>query len=200
MLIASATQGSKIPPLEPDTYPARCIGVYDIGEQYSEQYDKYSRQVVLSFELPFETISIEGKDEPRYMSITTGLSLGSKSKLRQILETWRGKAFTESELQGFDLQTLLGVPCLLSIVQKTSGNGNTYSKVGGVSKLTKGMQVPESSKEPMVFDLDAPDANEKMEQLPEWIKERVKNSKTYKDKVDANPNFTDINPDDLPFN
>ena len=200
MLIASAKKESRIPPLEPDTYPARCVGVYDIGEQYSEKYDKYSRQIVLSFELPFETIKIDDKDEPRYMSITTTMALGSKSRLRQILETWRGKAFTEAELNGFDLAALAGVPCLLSVVQKTSANGNTYSTIGGVSKLTKGMTVPDPFREPVVFDLDAPDMNEKIEQLPEWIQKQIKESKTYKDKQDANPNFMDIDPNDLPFN
>jgi hypothetical protein len=53
-----------------------------------------------------------------------------------------------------------------------------------------------------VFDLDAPDALDKIESLPEWIQERIKKSQSYealKAKGTDAQGFMDINPNDLPF-
>jgi hypothetical protein len=40
------------------------------------------------------------------------LSMHEKSTLRQFLESWRGKAFTEKEALSFDVTALIGKPCL----------------------------------------------------------------------------------------
>ena len=35
----------KAPPLEPGVYIAVCVGVVDLGEQYSEKFKNYSNKV-----------------------------------------------------------------------------------------------------------------------------------------------------------
>jgi hypothetical protein len=50
----------------------------------------------------------------------------------------RGRAFTDSELMGFDLESLIGLPCLLNVVHVTR-DGTTYSNVSSVMRLPKGM-------------------------------------------------------------
>jgi hypothetical protein len=44
-------------------------------------------------------------------------SLNAKGMLRPFLEGWRGRAFTEEELSGFDPKVLIGMSCLLSLVE-----------------------------------------------------------------------------------
>ena len=201
-LIATATKKSSIPLLEADTYPARCIAVIDTGDQVNEMSGTVRREVIIQFELPTETIEVDGEQKPRYMSMTYTMSLSEKAKLRSALETWRGKAFTEDELRGFNLANIVGLPCMLSVIHRQAKNGNTYANIGSISKPMKGMTIPEASSPLVVFDLDADDALDKMQTLPEWVQERIKKSPSYeavmRKGTDAQ-GFMDINPNDLPF-
>ena len=160
------------------------------------------REVIIQFELPTETIEVDGEQKPRYMSMTYTMSLSEKAKLRSALETWRGKAFTEDELRGFNLANIVGLPCMLSVIHRQAKNGNTYANIGSISKPMKGMTIPEASSPLVVFDLDADDALDKMQTLPEWVQERIKKSPSYeavmRKGTDAQ-GFMDINPNDLPF-
>ena len=185
MLTVSAKSKSSVPILEADTYPARCVSLIDVGDQFSEISGRFNRQVVLMFELPTEHVVIDGEKKPRFMSITYTLSLSEKAKLRTILETWRGRGFTDDELKGFDLKQIVGQACMLTVVHKTAKNG-----------------IPEAETPLLIYDLDEPDALEKMEQLPEWVQNRIKQSETYKrmtEQASTAQGFMDVNPDDLPF-
>lgn len=51
----------KMPPVEPGVYMAVCVGVVDLGEQYSEMFKTYSNRVKFVWALPSETIEIDGK-------------------------------------------------------------------------------------------------------------------------------------------
>jgi len=62
--------------------------------------------------------------------------LSEKANLRKDLENWRGKGFTEAELAGFDVESIRGANCLLTITETESGK----RKVSGVTALPKGMQ------------------------------------------------------------
>lgn len=202
MLVAKLTKTSNIPILEAGTYPARCIGIIDTGEQWNEMAGKSRREILFLFELPTELVEIDGEQKPRYMSQTYTMSMNEKAKMRIALETWRGKAFTEEELRGFDLTSVVDKPCMLTVVQKQSKNGKTYANISGIAKLIKGMTIPDAMSTLTVFDLDAPDALEKLETLPEWIQNKIKQSETYKEKIAGATEaqgFMDINPDDLPF-
>jgi hypothetical protein len=66
------------------------------------------------------------------------LSLNEQANLRSILEGWRGKAFSEEELAGFDIAALLGKPCLVDIEHKAKRNGNMKSKVKSVNASPAG--------------------------------------------------------------
>ena len=200
MLIASAKPKSSTPPLEPGSYLARCVQIIDLGEQMNEIAGKLQRQVMLLFEIPFERIEINGDDKPRMISGIYTLSLSDKAKLRGVLESWRGKQFTEEELAAFDLRKILNTPCMLSVVEKTSKtSGNKYSSIGTIARAYKGAIVPPAESPIFVFDLDEPDALGMLETLPEWVQERVKQGQTYKDMISNPDSFEDITSDDVPF-
>ena len=48
----------KVPPVEPGVYIAVCIGVVDLGEQYSEKFKNYANKVKFIWELVGETVEV----------------------------------------------------------------------------------------------------------------------------------------------
>ena len=51
----------KVPPVEAGVYMAVCIGFIDLGEQYSEKFKNYSCKGMYVWELPGETVEIDGE-------------------------------------------------------------------------------------------------------------------------------------------
>jgi len=79
-----------------------------------------------------------GNGKPFTVSRRYNLSLHKKATLRRDLESMRGRAFTDSELMGFDLESLIGLPCLLNLVHVTR-DGTTFSNVSSVMQLPMGV-------------------------------------------------------------
>lgn len=209
-LIAKDTSTGGFDPIEAGTYPAICCAIIDIGLQYNKVYDKENHQVVLMFELPTETFEADGIIRSRTISGTYTLSLTDKSNLRKMLESWRAKAFTPEELEGFDLEKVLGLPCFVNVIDDTNATtGKTYSKIGSVSEVPKGFTAPVGREEPLLFDLEADNAQAILPILPERIKKRIFESETYKKRFGesgvSNESYTNSDgipmpfDDDLPF-
>ena len=57
-----------IPPVPAGGYLAVCVGIYDLGNQYSEKFKSYSPKVMITFDLPQVTVEVDGKQEPRQLS------------------------------------------------------------------------------------------------------------------------------------
>jgi hypothetical protein len=193
--------GGNFPPLEAGSYRAICYGIVVLGTTYNPVFDNAQTKILFLWELPDERIEVNNEDKPRAISNTYTLSLNEKANLRQMLAGWRGRDFTEEELQGFDLVNVLGAPCLLSTTIGVSKQGREFAKVSSVAKLPKGMIVPkETENEKVIFDItNAECPLEEMEKLPEWIQTRIKESVEYKQRVDTS-DFEIISDDeDLPF-
>ena len=69
------------------------------------------------------------------------LSLHEKASLRKDLESWRGRAFNDDELAGFDLENLLGAPAMICVVQ-AAVSGQVYANVTAIMKAPKGLTPP----------------------------------------------------------
>lgn len=192
--------GAKFDPVEAGTYPARCCGVIDLGIQHVEWQgqSKDQEKVMLMFELPTERIEIDGEDKPRWLSIRYTVSLHEKAGLRKTLDAWRGKPMSPEELRGFNIGCLLNAPCMLTVVHKEGSNGGTFANIGGISKPMKGMAVPELENEPILFDMDAEDAEDTFKKLPEWIQNIVEESVTWKERK-ANFSSEDDDDEGLPW-
>ena len=180
-LIINEGASTTIPLLPEDVYPAVCNMLIDLGEQYSEKFDKLSRKVLIGWELPGEVLE---NGETRRLSNTYTASLNSKGNLRKDLISWRGRDFTVDELKKFDLRNIVGAPCMLSVIHKEGQNGK-YAAIGGIMKLPKGMPMPTLSNGYIILDLDEEGVEEKMEALPEWIQTRIKESETWKHLQEA---------------
>lgn len=176
-LIINEGSSTTIPLLAEDTYPAVCNMLIDLGDQYSEKFDKTSRQILICWEIPSEKLD---NGEPRRLSKTYTASLNSKGNLRRDLIAWRGRDFTVEELKAFDLKNIVGAPCMLQVIHRVGQDGTKRAVIGGIMKLPKGMPVPALTNGYTIFDLDADDAVDKLDDLPEWVQERIKGSETWK--------------------
>ena len=165
----------KAPPVEPGAYPAVCIGVIDLGEQYSEKFKSYSNKVQIVWELPTETIEVDGKQEPRQLSKEFTISASKKGNLRGFLSSWNSKAYSDEEFLELDLFDQIGRACQVNVVLNETGE---YSNVESAIPLMKGYPVPTSSTPPIRWDMDHWD-DVVFGGLPEWVQEKIKKSTQY---------------------
>lgn len=131
-----AKQDSKVYQLAPaDVHRAVCVDVVDLGMVRSELYGRsqHKCRIVWEIEEPME----DGR--PFLVGRRFTLSLNEKSALRPFLEAWRGRAFVREELEGFDIERLLGASCLVQVQHITTPDGRTFANVVSVMKLTRGM-------------------------------------------------------------
>lgn len=118
-------------------HQAVCVFVHDIGTHVGEYQGKQNvrHQVIVTWELAEKMKTGEYEGKPFNVSKFYTLSLGDKANLRKDLEGWRGKAFTEEELQGFDLRKLIGVNCFLNLSETENGK----RKIASVNPLPNNM-------------------------------------------------------------
>lgn len=134
--------GGDYQPVPEGTHVARCVRVIDLGMQPgSAQYPDPRPKVLLAWEIPDEPVKVDGEERPGLIMARFSASLHKKSQLRSLLESWRGRAFTEEELKGWSLRSILDVPCMLTVVHSES-QGRTYANVKTCSKLPKGFTAP----------------------------------------------------------
>jgi hypothetical protein len=70
------------------------------------------------------------------------LSFHPKAALRRDVEAWIGP-LTTAQRREFDVETLIGRSCLVSIVHATKPDGRIFANVASVLKLPAGMRAPE---------------------------------------------------------
>jgi hypothetical protein len=113
-----------------------CSKVYDLGLQPGYE-GKPSHKMVILWELAEE--KADGSRHTITKRYTA--SLNQKAALRADLEAWRGKPFTEEELKSFDTDKLIGINCLLNIVETESNAGKKWANVKGIMPTPKGMVI-----------------------------------------------------------
>lgn len=178
---------------------ARCIKLIDLGTQHGEYKGEPTvrNQIVMQWELPHETMEIDGQQKPLIVSKFYTNSLNEKSNLRADLEAWRGRPFTIEELRKFDLEAVLGKPCMVNVVHNDKGR----AKVTSVAAMAKGMTCPEAFNKPMSFWIDPWNDAAYME-LPEGFRKIIAQSDEFKGLNDPGHGVDERHPpadDDIPF-
>ena len=200
-IIASGGGSSGFQEVKAGTYSARCIKVIDLGTQQQNFNGEISwkRQVLVIWEIPSELK--EGTTDPLTISKFYTLSLHEKSNLGIDLTSWRGRAFTEKEKQGFDITKLLGVPCMLNVITSDKGK----SKVGSLMPLLKGTEIAEQITPSLSFAVDDYQNGKKeaFNQLSEGIRNIILRAKEF-EGIEKEDNGTesaggDDDLDDIPF-
>ena len=165
----------KAPPVEPGVYMAVCVGVVDLGEQYSEVYKSYSNKVKFVWALPSELMEVEGKMEERQLSREFSVATKKTSKLRTFLGSWNSKNYTDEEYMELDLFDQIGKACQLNVVLNDTGE---YANVDSIMPIPKGLPAPVSKTAFFTWDMDAWD-DAAFEKLPQWTQEQIKKSTQY---------------------
>ncbi len=71
-------------------------------------------------------------------------SLHEKSSLRHFLEIWRGRGLTRKELDGFDVERVIGVGGAVAMVHRLSERtGKWYANIDSISAMPTGWQLPQ---------------------------------------------------------
>lgn len=193
----------KTPPVEPGVYMAVCVGVVDLGEQYSEVYKNYSNKVKFVWALPSETIEIDGKMEERQLAREFSIATKKTSKLRTFLGSWNSKNYTDEEYMEIDLFGQIGKACQLNVVLNDTGE---YANVDSVMPIPKGIPAPTSKTAFFTWDMDAWD-DATFEKLPAWTQEQIKKSTQYQkehaptDSVEVKPveGMEEVGTQEVPF-
>ena len=168
---------------ESGAYQARCYGLAMIGSHENKYYTDTlpSRKLILFFELSTELHVIDETkgEQPFSANMFFTVSLGKKSNLRPFITNWRGTSFTESELKGFDLKTLIGKPCLLTVEKSVNKNTEKeFLKIIGISSLPKGFVVPPLMNPKLFFDMHDP-IKEDFFKFPPYVRKIIRESSEY---------------------
>lgn len=165
--------------VEDGAYAARIVQIIDFGLQYEtdwktnevKTYDDgnpmIKHKVWITFELPEETIEIDGENRPRWYGKEYTVSAHEKSALYALLKSVDPKGHATNG--GRDVKGLLGLPAMVTIGSTSTGK----AKISGVSATPKGLQVGPLSNEEFFFELDSDDVDA-FDSLPGWMKERIR--------------------------
>lgn len=186
--------GGTFVPAPVGTHRAICVQIIELGvlpqanAQISETF-----KVMLGWELC--DVTIEAQDDSgmavarrQIVSKEYTLSIGDKANLGKDLVSWRGRAFTAEEKKGFQLETIIGQPALLSIQHKVSGAGKTYAKVAAVMGPQKAERAnyPQPVTELLHYEVEQFTGGN-WDKLPEWIQSKIGTSEEYLCKARNSP-------------
>lgn len=138
-IIVKQTGGGDFVPAPAGPTAARCCDVRDLGMIETKFGGEAKIQHKLLVSWLVTAVNAEGQHfmvSKRYTA-----SLHEKAALRADLESWRGRPFTPEELDGFDLDNVIGAPCFFNVVHNTK-DGKTYANVTSIMPLPKGMNAP----------------------------------------------------------
>lgn len=135
-IVASKGSGTTFTPCPSGSHVAACCDVEDLGIIKTEFAGKPKSQHKVN--LIWQVAETRDDGKPYQVRKRYTLSLHEKASLRKDLESWRGRPFTDDELEGFDLESLLGVACMLSVVHNAVA-GKVYANVAAIMKLPKGI-------------------------------------------------------------
>jgi hypothetical protein len=215
-LVAKATSGSNFVPVPAGMHLARCYRIIDLGTQKTtwQGTEKHLPKVMLQFEVHGNDESgkpiVTAKNEPMTISKNFTNSLGEKATLRQDLKSWRGRDFTQAELNGFELKNVLGAWAMITVATSLGQDGKEYTNITNINpvpSMVKQAGLPEGFNKTGVFWIEEPDMDmfetfgdglkKKIESSPEW--QNSKNTMYQKEQMaGAKSGFEDM-VDDVPF-
>ena len=198
MPINAPYKGKDFDPVPAGNHIARCYQILHIGtvpEEYEGRVNMMNK-VRFTWELPNETKVFKEGEPAKPLSISKDytLSMGDKANLRKVVEGWLGAGLHKEEAEFFDVETLIGQPCMLNVVHKKSKGGNLYADVLGVASIPKGMTAPEAINTSRVINYENFD-QAVFDKLPDFLKDKMKKSEEYKRLTDPGS----VSADEIPF-
>lgn len=202
-MVVKGSAGRTRTPVPVGTHKARCLEIVALGD-CETPWGKKPR-IYLRFELPeiTETWTDENGQEqtgPATMGTFCTYTLGTSekpSKLRELLEGWRGRPFTPQEAAGFDIEPCLGKPVVLVVKHGTKQNGDVRDEIGATSPA-KESEVPALVGTPVLFNAYDPDMAV-FASLPEWMQGMIQLDAPAAPQAPSQPLPGDEEEDFIPF-
>ncbi len=177
-------QSSNYEQIKAGTHIGRLYQILHLGTQDVEWQGEIKQQykIRLSFEFPTQTkVFKEGEPaKPMVLSQEYTLSMGEKANLRKIVEGMIGTSLQEKEAESFDIESLLGQACLVSVKHKES-KGKMYANIATTAPLMEGQVAPAQVNESKVFGFLNWN-QEVFDKLPKFIQEKIQASPEYQNK------------------
>jgi hypothetical protein len=156
------TEGKKRVPCPEGTHLTICYAIIDLGTQAGtyKGKPKKAHKILFGFETPNQKYVFDEKEGPQPFGLWSRFtaSLSERAKLRGILESWRGRKFTDEEVKGFDPKILLGKAALSTVIHKDG-----YANIQGMVKLPKEMgEAPKPINELVYLTLEKGKFDEKV--------------------------------------
>jgi len=150
-------EGGSFTPCPPGNHIGVCYAIIDLGVQHQDAFvwegapvaESDKPQILIIWEIPAEQVEIDGEMKPAVISGFYNAFFSDRAKLRQHLEAWRGRPFSEAELMGFDLSNVLGKGCMINVTHTPAGK----AKITGIAAMPKGMKAPEPTNTMIDFSL-----------------------------------------------
>jgi hypothetical protein len=165
------------------TYPARLIGLYDIGMQKGfNEGDPAKNQVIMTWELVGKDKQSDGKNFQISEFLT--VSLHKKGTLPKRLLALGAPVKSKSEDwydidSNYSLTNLLGEPAMVEVVHTEKGR----AKIASVMTPVEGMQIAEPTEKLGFLDLDADDYLDYFTKAPAWIQKKCQESIGWADRA-----------------
>lgn len=198
-LIAKEPENKEFELTPEGVYIARCYRILDLGTQpmtYQGEEKDPRHKVAIFWELLDDEVKMDD-GKPFTVRKEYTLSLDKKASLRADLQAWRGVSFTEEELQGFDLENVLGKYCRMQIVHNES-NSKTYANISSIMSMKNSENKPEAVNKDNFFDITQPDM-ELFESLSDYWKEKIEAAPEWGNKTLGGEEVEEINLDEIPF-
>ncbi len=191
----TAEQGGSFEPAPAGMHIALCSHVIVLGDVDTvyKGHTKRKHLVKIGFELTnTKRVLEDGTEVPFVVFKDYTLKMYSGKGLQKMLEEWRGESFTKEETKTFNIGSILGLPCMVNVVQKVSeSNGNKYSNVASIGNLPEGIEPPVSKLGLKKFRWKAPYKenfmSKEFNELPEWMQKIIESSDQYKEMMDGAP-------------
>jgi len=175
-LTISESGGGTFEQVPVGTHNATCYMLVDVGthEETFEGDTKKRHSIFIYWELNDSKMT-DGRPFSIMKQYT--LSLNEKSALFKDLCAWRKKRFTDEELKGFDLTSVLGFTCDVEVGLTAGGK----SKVTSVYSPDGGAKKNATINEQVAFDIDEYAKGDKAMVeawvgLPTWVQTKVDES------------------------
>ena len=121
---------------------AVCVDVADLGMVETSFGDKHKLRIVWEIDKLMQPDEESGERRRFIVTNRYTASLHEKANLHQDIVCWLGRDFTEEEqVDGYDLEQLIGKPCWLQIVHKQGtyqGKPTTFANIANIISLVDG--------------------------------------------------------------
>ena len=148
-------------------HAAVCSMVVDCGvwSRTGKWGEKKTHEIYLRWILP-NCIIPDGEyaGEPAAVGSRYSFSMFKKANLRKDLETWRGRPFSDTEADAFDVDKIIGAQCNLQLYTSDAG----YTNIQLITPYS-GPRMKGAAK-PIVFDTMNPG---NFDALPDWVQKKI---------------------------